>query len=757
LPQTFNVEGYDAQSGEWKFIQRFVDVELPANIDTTEHVLRVDLDRGGLYSGFRIAVEDTRDNFNAIQLSELDFYTTDIQNLFAQAGWDFVKETELKRASNFIESLALRADSSTLTADTVESLLQVYLAENRVLDFAAAADLNYVDIPTVSDFTLAGINGVNANNLSDHLAMIAHSSESIAAISLGSEALINADYPSNTPFEVLHLAKLRGYELANSVLMPELDDFASLGITGVTQSNLLQVASRLDEAIGSEKDSISDIQAIVDSTNANTNLAEVSAVNSADAFKLSSTGINLATRYIWMFDNGNNGETRSYTNLDALSDGANVALDASSTGTGGTNTTTYGNFNNATNGGYADPWNGSTNGSSNLVYLSGTNSYNRIDLGAVYALDEIGIWARSDNAWGESTGIRGFFAIDPVSNNYSTLQSSVNVAEEYLGNELSFPPGYSYSTKSGTSDAWGNFQPGSAGETQRLVNGALLIGEASPAINGQLNFDLPADIDLAVSINGTVVGFATVNGRQWSFEFDGVHSFSTTAATTMQLTAVDADGQTYATTFQTIQHIDLGSSSHDSAPTISSTTEIYENGIYFAATATDYFSVGSVMSVFLDGQLVGHITPSGTTKSVSGWLDVPLSEGDHSVTSRIDNLVSGETGTLSSSRSLTVQTAEAKIGAVITDTTGDTTPDLVIDLEGYTAGDNFYLVIDGQEVDIPEPMVSDISGGQMTLNEFDVTQYDATLDGTVDIAVKVHHSNGTQYISDDFTYVYVTG
>jgi hypothetical protein len=752
LPQTFNVEGYDAQSGEWKFIQRFVDVELPANIDTTEHVLRVDLDRGGLYSGFRIAVEDTRDNYNTIQLTELDFYTTDIQNLFAEAGWDFVKETELKRAANYIESLALRADAATLTADTVESLLEVYLAENRVLDYAAASDLNYVDIPTVSDFTLAGINGVDANNLSDHLAMIAHSSESIAAISLGSEALINGDYQSNTLFEVLHLAKLRGYEFTNNSLMPELDDFAVLGITGVTQSNLLQVASRLDEAIVSEKNSIAGIQAIVDSTNLNSTFTEVSEVNTSDAFRLNSEGINLATRYIWMFDNANNGETRSYTSLDALSDGVNVALEATSSGV--TTSTSLNNFSNATDGGYAEPYNGMTDTSSNLVYLAGTDSYNRIDLGAVYALDEIGIWARSDNFWSESTGIRGFFGIDAVSNSYTTLQNSLDVAEEYLGNEFSFTAGNSYSTKSGTSDAWGNFQPGSTGETQRLVNGALLIGEASPVLTGQLNFDLPADIDLAVSINGTAVGFATVNGRQWSFDFDGVHSFSTTAATTMQLTAVDADGQTYASTSQAIQHIDLGSSSNDGAPTISSTTEIYENGIYFEATVTDYFSLGSVMSVFVDGQLVGHLTPSGTTKSVSGWLDVPLAAGDHIVTSRIDNLVSGETGTLSNGLNLTVQTAEASIDTVVTDTTGDTTPDLVIDLEGYTAGDDYYLVIDGQEVDIPEPTASDISGGQMTLNEFDVTQYDATLDGTVDIAVKVNHSNGTQYISEDYTYVY---
>ena len=252
----------------------------------------------------------------------------------------------------------------------------------------------------------------------------------------------------------------------------------------------------------------------------------------------------------------------------------------------------------------------------------------------------------------------------------------------------------------------------------------------------------------------TAVGIATVNGREWFFDFDGVHSFSATAATTMQLTAVDADGQAYASFSQTIQHIDLGSSSNDAAPTINSTTEIYENGIWFDATATDYFSIGAVMSVFVDGQIVGQLTPSGTTKSVSGWLDVPLTAGAHTVSGRIDNLVSGETGDLSSDISLTVQVAEAQIESVVTDSQGDTTADLVINLEGYTAGDNYHLLIDGQEVDIAEPTATDISNGQMTLSGFDVSSYDATLDGEVDIAVKVFHSNSTQYISEDYTYIY---
>ena len=86
VPQTFNVEGYDAASGEWKLIQRFVDVTHPDNIPKSGHVLRIDLDKGGLYSGFRLLVEDTRAGYNTIQLTELDFYTVDIENYFQQAG-----------------------------------------------------------------------------------------------------------------------------------------------------------------------------------------------------------------------------------------------------------------------------------------------------------------------------------------------------------------------------------------------------------------------------------------------------------------------------------------------------------------------------------------------------------------------------------------------------------------------------------------------------------------------------------------------
>ena len=759
LPQTFNVEGYDAAVGEWVHIERFVDQTIDAGT-----VMRIEMSRGGIYSGFRIAVEDTRETNNLIQFLEMEFFATDVDNYFEQAGWDFVFDGELKRAADFVESLSERADAQTLTSADIESLLEVHLAEQRLADYAAADDLNYVFAPRVYDYATAGLTLVDAANLADHNAMIEGSFESnITLLQNASTALVNNEFPGSTPSEVLNLVKLMNYDPINGDYLLALDDFVALGVTGVTADNILQIGSRLAEAMDEYKDSISDIQSLVDIVVTESDFAAINSVEGMNAFTLSSSGINLATRYIWMFDDINNGQTRSYTSLDALSDGINVAYLASSTGTGGTGTTTYGNFNNATDGGYAEVYNGGTNGGSNLVYLTGNGSYNLVDLGAVYALDEIGLWARSDSAWGESTGLRGFFSKDSQSNSYSSLQNSGNVAEEYLGNELNFAPGANYSTKTGSTDAWGNFQPGSQGTTQRLTDGSLLVGEQSPEMVGVLNFDIPASMTVQVLVNNVYLGDATLSGRQWSFDFDGLHSFSATAATTLTLRAVDTEGNAYASTTNTVHYIDVGISANDGAPTLTDKTEIYDDGLFVEVNMTDYLSLGAVVTVFVDGVEVGQLS-GGTTKSLSGWIDTPIAQGTHEVTARIDNTVSGETGTLSAVKSLQTQVSDASLFDILVDDNGgkvsasgtsdDEAPDLVIDIQDHAAGDNYFLYIDDELVDIVDPTAEQIAAQEMVLTDFDLSAYDKLKDGEVEVAVRVVHSDGSEVVSEDVTYLY---
>jgi hypothetical protein len=395
--------------------------------------------------------------------------------------------------------------------------------------------------------------------------------------------------------------------------------------------------------------------------------------------------------------------------------------------------------------------------------LSGANSYNLVDLGAVYALDEVGLWARSDGAWTESTGIRGFFSLDSQTSSYSTLQNSSNVAEEYLGNELNFAPNNNHSTKTGTSDAWGNFQPGSQGTTQRLTNGSLLVGEQSPEISGELNFDIPSSLAVQVLVNNVHVGDAALNGRQWSFDFDGIHSFSATAATTLTLRTVDSEGNAFASISNTVHYIDVGTSANDGAPTLTAKTEIYDDGLFVEVNMTDYLSLGAVVTVFVDGVEVGQLS-GGTTKSLSGWIDTPITQGTHEVTARIDNTVSGETGTISAAKSLQTLASDASLFDILVDDNGgkvsasgvadDVAPDLVIDIQDHAAGDNYYLYIDDELVNIVDPTTEQIAAEEMVLTDFDLGGYDKLKDGDVEIAVRVVHSDGSEVVSEDVTYLY---
>ena len=562
-----------------------------------------------------------------------------------------------------------------------------------------------------------------------------------------------------------------------------VEDYEAVGVTGVSKSNLLMVNQLVADSRDQLADSVSDLQAKVTTANLTSSMA-IESQGASDIYQFNSTGNNLAARYIWIFDDGNNSTTSSFTEMNAISDGAVVSLNGSvSTKTA---STSFNNPTAATNGGYAEPWNGnSTSTGSNLVYLQGVDSYAKIDLGAVYALDNVGVWARSDSAYGESTGLRIFAALGDVSNTYSTLQSSVNVAEAAFGNEYSFTAGYSYGinstnqggwNKDGTQaapDAWADAAVAAnpTGVTQAISNGALVVGSASPVIGGQIVFYVPQGFNLAVFVAGVNKGNATVNqDGSWSFNLAtaGV-VLSNTTDNTIKLAVRDAQGNEYASLTKTIEYINVGTSDNDAAPTIDALTRVYSSGVYFKASLTDHLSLGAVVKVFVDGVEVGHLQDTGTpSRTISGWIDADIGSGDRVVTARIDNLISGEQGELSAATTRTTETPDAAIEYLLVDNAGtleeygadtapsfgDLFPDVVIDVTRYTTGDNYYLLIDGTPVDIADPSVAEQTAGQAMRANVDVAALDETKDGSVNIAVKVVHANGAVVVSDDFTYLY---
>jgi hypothetical protein len=84
----------------------------------------------------------------------------------------------------------------------------------------------------------------------------------------------------------------------------------------------------------------------------------------------------------------------------------------------------------------------------------------------------------------------------------------------------------------------------------------------------------------------------------------------------------------------------------------------------------------------------------------------------------------------------------------------DVAPDLVIDIQDHAAGDNYYLYIDDELVDIVDPTAEQIAAEEMVLTDFDLGGYDKLKDGDVEIAVRVVHSDGSEVVSEDVTYLY---
>ena len=90
--------------------------------------------------------------------------------------------------------------------------------------------------------------------------------------------------------------------------------------------------------------------------------------------------------------------------------------------------------------------------------------------------------------------------------------------------------------------------------------------------------------------------------------------------------------------------------------------------------------------------------------------------------------------------------------ATVTET--DIAPDFVIDIESYSAGDDYYLIVDDTLVDITDPTAEQITAQQMVLTDLSLSTYDARADGKFEIAVRVVHSDGSEFISEDVSYLY---
>ena len=142
---------------------------------------------------------------------------------------------------------------SDVDTDTeVQAIVDAVVAGNVI---EAYADSNANPAPTVSDYSDLGVTGVTSGNLSEVNAAV--------------DALTGSDVDTNTEVQAIVDAVVAGnvieaYADSNANPAPTVSDYSDLGVTGVTSGNLTEVNAAVDSLTGSDVDTDTEVQAIVD-------------------------------------------------------------------------------------------------------------------------------------------------------------------------------------------------------------------------------------------------------------------------------------------------------------------------------------------------------------------------------------------------------------------------------------------------------------------------------------------------------------
>jgi len=188
------------------------------------------------------------------------------------------------------------------------------------------------------------------------------------------------------------------------------------------------------------------------------------------------------------------------------------------------------------------------------------------------------------------------------------------------------------------------------------------INNTTPTYSGTVSDDGPGPYTVSITVDGTVLGNATVTGNTWTFTpttplAEGAHTVTATATDAAGNTATDSNNFTVDVTAPTVAVTAPaeGSSTNDTTPTYSGTVE-----------------AGATVVITVDGVVLGNATVTGTSWTFTSI--VPLTEGSHTVTATATD-AAGNTAT--DSNTFTVDTTAPTV-AVTTPADGssinNTTP-----------------------------------------------------------------------------------
>ncbi|WP_408038870.1 autotransporter outer membrane beta-barrel domain-containing protein, partial [Tenacibaculum amylolyticum] len=138
------------------------------------------------------------------------------------------------------------------TTAEIQAIIDVVIAGNVIENYA---DDNTNPVPTVTDYTNAGVTGVIAGNLAEVNAVV--------------DGLTGADVDSLSEIQAIVDGVVAGnvienYADDNTNPAPTVTDYTDAGVTGVTAGNLAEINAVVDGLTGTDVDSLAEIQAIVD-------------------------------------------------------------------------------------------------------------------------------------------------------------------------------------------------------------------------------------------------------------------------------------------------------------------------------------------------------------------------------------------------------------------------------------------------------------------------------------------------------------
>ncbi|HEX8697798.1 MAG TPA: Ig-like domain-containing protein, partial [Myxococcaceae bacterium] len=209
-------------------------------------------------------------------------------------------------------------------------------------------------------------------------------------------------------------------------------------------------------------------------------------------------------------------------------------------------------------------------------------------------------------------------------------------------------------------------------------------GDSTPTYSGTVD----AGNTVTITVDGTPLGTATVNGTTWTFTptvplADGPHTVTATATDAAGNSSSDSNTFTVDTVgpaAPTVTTPANGSVTNDSTPVYSGTSE-----------------PGSTVTVFVDGVAVG----TTTADAAGNWtLTQPaaLPDGSHTVSAEAEDAL-GNTSPASNINTFTVDTTPPAAPVVVTPANGSTTPDTTPTYSGTAEpGSTVAIIVDGTQV-----------------------------------------------------------